>query len=94
MIDTLRILLIDDDEVDRMSVRRLLAGAAPPPSIVECDSGEAALERVGEETYDCVLLDVRLPGQSGLDVLRAIRAADVRTPIIMLTGFGDEETAV
>ncbi|HVY37222.1 MAG TPA: ATP-binding protein [Polyangia bacterium] len=94
MTEPLRILLIDDDEVDRMSVRRLLGGAAPPPAIVECDSGEAALERVGEETYDCVLLDVRLPGQSGLDVLRAIRAADVRTPIIMLTGFGDEETAV
>ena len=39
-----RILLIDDDEVDRMSVRRLLSAAAPPPAIFESDSGEAALE--------------------------------------------------
>ena len=94
MTEPLRVLLIDDDEVDRMNVRRLMSAAAPPPAIFECDSGEAALERLTEQTYDCVLLDVRLPGQSGLDVLRALRSADVRTPVIMLTGFGDEETAV
>jgi signal transduction histidine kinase/FixJ family two-component response regulator len=88
------ILLIDDDEVDRMAVRRLLASAATPPIVDESDSGEAALERVAAQLYDCVLLDVRLPGQSGLDVLRAMRASEIRTPVVMLTGFGDEDTAV
>lgn len=93
MSGSLRLLLIDDDEVDRMSVRRLLASVSPAPAITECDSGEAALEVAGG-SFDCVLLDVRLPGQSGLDVLRAMRAAEIKKPIIMLTGFGDEETAV
>ncbi len=97
MTEPLRILLIDDDEVDRMSVRRLLSASSSPgsaPAISECDSGEAALERLGDGVYDCILLDVRLPGQSGLDVLRALRGAEIRTPVIMLTGFGDEDTAV
>ncbi len=89
-----RLLLIDDDEVDRMAVARLLASVSPRPIIDESESGEAALERLGTQRYDCVLLDMRLPGQSGLDVLRALRAGDIRTPVIMLTGFGDEETAV
>jgi len=92
--EPLRVLLIDDDEVDRMSVRRLLGTSSPAPAITECDSGEAALERLGAAVYDCILLDMRLPGQSGLDLLRAVRGAEIRTPVIMLTGFGDEDTAV
>ncbi|HXU65591.1 MAG TPA: ATP-binding protein [Polyangia bacterium] len=94
MSEPLRVLLIDDDEVDRMSVRRLLGTSSPAPAITECDSGEAALERLGAAVYDCILLDMRLPGQSGLDLLRAVRGAEIRTPVIMLTGFGDEDTAV
>lgn len=94
MTEPLRVLLIDDDEVDRMSVRRLLASSSPAAAITECDSGEAALERLGDAVYDCILLDMRLPGQSGLDLLRAVRGAEIRTPVIMLTGFGDEDTAV
>lgn len=94
MSQPLRVLLIDDDEVDRMTVRRLLSATSPPPAVSECDSGEAALERLGRGTYDCILLDVRLPAQSGLDVLRAMRASGTRTPVVMLTGFGDEDTAV
>jgi len=92
--DRLQLLVIDDDEVDRMTVRRLLSRGPAAIDVVECDSGEAALERLRATAYDCVLLDIRLPGQSGLDVLRALRATNIRTPVIMLTGFGDEDTAV
>ena len=90
----LRLLVVDDDEIDRMSVRRSLSAAAPRPEIVECGDGESALERLGQAAFDCVLLDVRMPGQTGLEVLRALRERQLTVPVIMLTGFGDEETAV
>jgi signal transduction histidine kinase/FixJ family two-component response regulator len=90
----LRLLVVDDDEIDRMSVRRALAGIQPPPLLVEREDGESALLELTKGSFDCVLLDVRLPGISGTEVLARIRNLPVRVPVVMLTGFGDEEMAV
>ena len=90
----MKLLVVDDDEIDRMGVRRALAGVQPMPQLVECEDGESALVELTRGPFDCVLLDVRLPGMSGTEVLERIRALPVRLPVVMLTGFGDEETAV
>jgi PAS domain S-box-containing protein len=90
----LRLLVADDDEVDRLAVRRALLKAGPSAQLVEVEDGMAALAALLEQPFDCALLDLQLPGLEGLEVLRRARAALVGTPIVMLTGQGDEPTAV
>ncbi|HSU67445.1 MAG TPA: response regulator [Tepidisphaeraceae bacterium] len=90
----LKILLIEDDEVDRTMVRRALKASGVPADFEEVSSGEAGLQAIQAGTFDCALLDYRLPDADGLSVLRQIREAGVTTPIIMLTGQGDEQLAV
>jgi PAS domain S-box-containing protein len=92
MEEKLRILLIDDDEVDRMAVRRALR--ASQMLVQETGDGATALQMLRQERIDCALLDYRLPDRDGLEVLTDVRRAGVRTPIIMLTGQGDEQLAV
>ena len=89
----MNILLVDDDEVDRLAVARALRSAGLEATLQEAGSVEAAVEALGESAFDCVLLDYQLPGGDGLDVLRTVKE-DVGTPVIILTGHGDEQTAV
>ncbi|MFL5355546.1 PAS domain-containing protein [Archangium sp.] len=90
----LRLLVADDDEVDRLAVRRALLKAGVNAQLVEVGDGASALAALLEQTFDCALLDFQMPGRDGLQVLREARAALVETPIIMLTGQGDEHIAV
>lgn len=90
----LRLLLVDDDAVDRRAVRRALRAAGVEASFEEADDYASAVAALTETAFDGVFLDFRLPGGDGLQVLREVRAAGVRTPIVMLTGQGDEQLAV
>lgn len=90
----IRILLLDDDEVDRRAVRRAFA-SWPLIELIEVEEAKAALEALQYEHFDCAIIDYRLPGKAdGLDVIRGARKLGVRTPVVVLTGHGDEETAV
>lgn len=94
MKDRLRILLVDDDLVDRKAVHRALKAADIAAEVEEADSSARALALLQEREFDCVLLDYLLPDGDGLMVVSEARARGIRTPIIILTGQGDEETAV
>ncbi|HEY7497897.1 MAG TPA: response regulator [Vicinamibacterales bacterium] len=90
----LRLLLVDDDAVDRLAVTRLLRQAGIQAQVDERTDRLAALHAVQEHTYDCALLDYRLPGTDGIALLRDLRAIGVGIPVVALTGQGDEEVAV
>jgi signal transduction histidine kinase/DNA-binding response OmpR family regulator len=93
--DILRVLLIDDDELDRAAVRRELRWCDHPQiELTEATDGDAALKLLETGQFDCALLDYRLPDVDGLDILRRARERGIRTPIIMLTGQGNEQVAV
>ncbi|KQM30519.1 response regulator [Sphingomonas sp. Leaf10] len=82
----MRILFVEDDAMNRRVVRDMLdvAGA----TMVEADLAEAGLRRIEEEEFDLVLLDLRMPGMDGFEVIRRVRARDdaKRTlPIIIVT---------
>ena len=83
MARKIRVLVVDDDAVLRhlVSDQIALAGFDSTPAA----SGEEALEVLGKSDYDVVLLDIRMPGLSGLDALREIRRMDDPPEVIMLT---------
>jgi signal transduction histidine kinase len=90
----MRVLIIDDDAVDRRAVARALIGAQLQATLDEAPTAVEGLRLVSEHEYDCIFIDYLLPGTDGLQVLRTIREAGATAPIVMLTGQGDEELAV
>lgn len=86
-----RVLLVDDEPQIRRVMRSALSGEGY--SVTEARSGEEALERLRDAPSDLVLLDVNLPGMSGLEACRALRTtSDV--PVIMLTVRNSEKDKV
>jgi signal transduction histidine kinase len=94
MAKDLCVLLVDDDEVDRMAVRRALRNSELAVEITEATTPKCARNLMQSKAFDCVLLDFRLPEQNGLSLVRQLRQAGVGIPIIVLTGQGDEQIAV
>ncbi len=93
--DRLAVLLVDDDEVDRAAVQRALRSAGLPAQVTEAIDFAGAREALlGNSRIDVALLDFQLPGGDGLEILQEVRHQNVDTPIIMLTGAGDEALAV
>ncbi len=90
----LRILIVDDDETDRLAVRRHLSGTYSSAILEEAGSGADAMHLVGTTSYDCVLLDHVLPDATALSLVPRIQAAAPDLPIVMFTGRGDEDIAV
>lgn len=87
----LRVLSVDDDVVDRMAVRRHLARTGLAVQVDEADGVLAAIARLSEVRFDCVLLDFNLPDGDGLTFLRGLRSAGLSVPVVMLTGQSDPE---
>jgi two-component system KDP operon response regulator KdpE len=86
-----RILVVDDEPQLRRVLRSTLSALGF--IVADAESGEAALERVREEKFDLILLDINMPGLSGLETCRAIRAkSDVS--ILMLTVRGRTEDKI
>jgi signal transduction histidine kinase len=91
MTERVRILVIDDDLVDRLAIRRAIEQSGLPATLDEVADGDEALAKVGAAAYDCMLLDHDLPRFSGIELTRKLRAAGNLTPIVLVTGQQDEE---
>jgi two-component system response regulator HydG len=87
-----RILLIDDDPGVRESTGRMLRAAGY--TVQSVATGEEGFEVAKSDGFDVILSDMRMPGLSGIDVLRKLRDARVDASFIIMTGFGTVETAV
>lgn len=94
MLNQLKILIVDDEEADRNTVRRLLKRSGLETEITEAADYEEAKEKMSNNLFDCVLIDYLLPDQDGLTLVREIRQQGVKIPLIVLTGHGNEEIAV
>lgn len=94
MAERLRVIIVDDDDVDRVAVKRCLRQAGFDLEAREAASMEAAIGLLDEQPFDCVFLDYNLPDATGLDFLRVLASSGMRLPVIMMTGQGDEEIAV
>lgn len=92
----IHILLIDDDEVDRLTVQRLLSKSSLNYVLKSLEDAESALLHLAETSafYDCILLDYLLPGTDGLALLKKFKEHNILTPVAILTSQGDERIAV
>jgi DNA-binding NtrC family response regulator len=90
-----RILVVEDNDALRRGVSLALRESGF--RVDEAAAGDAAIRRIGDpdvDPYDVVLSDLRLPGADGVAVLRACRARDDRTSVLLMTAYGSVETAV
>src|SRR6267154_2222674 len=86
------VLIIDDEEEIRESIELLLTSEGL--STETATTGEEGLKKIEDNLYDAVLLDLMLPGKSGMDVQKDIRRVDPTLPVIIITAIGALETAV
>ncbi len=94
MEEKLKILVVDDDEVDRIAVRRSLTKASVEIELSEVSDAKSAITALSNNFYDCIFLDYRLPDQDGLTLIQRLHSLGVKSPVIVLTGQGDEQIAV
>jgi CheY-like chemotaxis protein len=87
-----RILIVDDEKNIRLMLDQALSVTGY--EVVTAIDGEHALQKILESTPDMVLLDMKLPGIDGLEVLRRLRQSQPAVPVVMITAHGTVETAV
>src|SRR5210317_269824 len=87
----IHVMLVDDQNLVRKGVRSLLELSEEIDVIAEAPVGIEAIRTIPEIKPDVVLLDMRMPGKSGLDVLQELSAAGTLPPTIILTTFDDDE---
>jgi DNA-binding NarL/FixJ family response regulator len=87
----IRVVLVDDQTLVRRGIRSLLELSGDIRIVAEAEDGEQALTVIRREKPDAVLLDVRMPRRTGIEVLREMRRAGDLPPTILLTTFDDDD---
>lgn len=93
-MNPLRMLLVDDHAILRAGLRKILEDAFPGARVGEAGSAEDALEAAKAAEWDVLVLDISLPGRSGLDLIPDLRARRPGLPVVVLSMHGEEAFAV
>ena len=89
-----RILVVDDHEVVRKGLIKVLVETLQPVKVDEAKTGQDALGKVLKSEYDLVLLDIKMPRKSGLDVLKEIKQHRPKLPVMILSMHPEEQFAI
>lgn len=90
MADRIRVLVVDDEEVVRLGYRRVLSSDGF--DVKAAGNGYEALDLMGADRFDVVLLDLRMPGMDGMDVLRAIKEQWPQSEVVVVTDYHSDDT--
>jgi len=85
------ILIVDDDKSIRYSLKRMMEEKY---AILTAQNGTEALDRVREGSPDLIIMDIKMPGRSGIEVLKEIKLIDPKSLVIIMTAYGTTETAI
>jgi two-component system, OmpR family, response regulator MprA len=92
MAEQARILVVDDEPAVQSALSRALS--MEKYDVAQAADGHEALERLGEDPYEAVILDIAMPRLDGLEVCRRLRQGGDRTPVLMLTARGEVDDRV
>ncbi len=90
----IRILVADDHAIVREGLKQILAGREDMAVVAEAENGFETLDQLSKEDFDLVLLDISMPGKSGLKVLEEIKELYLRLPVLVLSMHSEEEYAI
>jgi two-component system invasion response regulator UvrY len=89
-----RILIADDHELVRRGLRHILADAFPDLVLVEAVDARQTLDAIEKQPCDLVLLDINMPGRSGIEVLQDLKRLYPRLPVVVLSAFPEKDYAL
>ena len=89
-----KILVIEDEAAIRRVLVKILSEESDKYHVEEADDGLIGIEKIKKEDYDLVLCDIKMPKMDGVEVLEAVKKIKPETPIVMISGHGDLDTAV
>ena len=90
----INILIVDDHAVVRAGLRQIISGVSDMTVADEADGAIEALAKMRKKTYSMVILDISMPGKSGLDVLKETRNEHPKLPVLMLSMYPEDQYAV
>jgi nitrogen regulation protein NR(I) len=85
------VLIVDDDKSIRYSLKRMIEGSY---AILTAQNGEEALAHLRKNPPDLVVMDIKMPGRSGIDVLKEMKSIDPKSLVILMTAYGTTDTAI
>ncbi len=88
----MKILVIDDERAIRNSLKEILSDEGY--AVETAENGEEGLQAADKEKYDVIFCDIKMPGMDGIEVLGKLVEAGIETPVVMISGHGDIDTAV
>jgi DNA-binding NarL/FixJ family response regulator len=91
---TLGILIADDHAIFRRGLRDLLIEHFPQADFGEADTAQGVLDRVGKRRWDLLVLDISMPGRSGLEVLKDLKQAQPGLPVLVLSMHPEDQYAI
>jgi len=90
----IKILIADDHAVVREGVKYILSEIQDIKVAGEAGNGQEALEKIGKNDYDLILLDIAMPGRDGLEILKDIKVLKPKLPVMILSMFPEEQYAL
>src|ERR1700719_3485752 len=90
----IRVLVADDHPLLRSGIKQVLGQESDVAVLGEAEDSEQVLQRIDEQGWDVVVLDIAMPGRSGLDALREIRRRRPNLPVLVLSMHSEEQFAI
>ena len=90
----LRVLIVEDHEIMRRGLKEVFADAFPELHVGEAENSQSALASLMTQEWDIVVLDINIPGRSGLEVLEDVKRLRPGTPVLVLSQYPEDEFAI